>query len=102
MRELNRVVLPAVKAGVGTPPPVGFGLVVLETTGRRSGLVRSVPVLGFRDRTKVTITTVRSNSLWLANLEANSGASLWWCGKRHEVTAKVQRGPVNVVTLTEV
>ena len=29
-RALNRVVLPAVRVGVGSPPPIGAGLVVLD------------------------------------------------------------------------
>jgi F420H(2)-dependent quinone reductase len=99
LRTLNRYVVPAVKAGVATPLPVGLGLVVLETVGRKSGLVRSVPVVAFRAGDRVTISTVRSDSMWLANLEANPNAGLWRGGKRRDVVAKVQRGPINVVTL---
>ena len=98
---LNRVVVPAVRAGFGTPLPLGFGLVVLETTGRRSGLTRSVPVVGFRAGRRVTVSTVRADSQWLANLESTPTAGLWRNGSRRDVTADVRRGPLNVITLDE-
>lgn len=101
-RALNSVVLPAVRAGFGAPLPVGLGLVVVETTGRKSGVTRSVPVVAFRAGENVTVSTVRGNSQWLANLEAAPAAAVWRNGKRREVTAVVQRGALNVVTLAEV
>ncbi len=100
-RTINRVVVPAVRAGVGSPLPLGFGLVVLETTGRRSGLTRSVPVLGFRAGRRLTVSTVRPDSQWLANLEAKPAAGLWRNGARRDVAASVRRGPLNVITLDE-
>lgn len=93
--------LPLVRAGVGSPLPLGFGLVVLETTGRRSGVVRPVPVVAFRAGRRVTVSTVRADSQWVKNLEADSGATIWRNGKRRTVTADVQRGPLNVITLNE-
>ena len=100
-RSLNRAVLPVVRAGFGSPLPLGFGLVVLETTGRRSGATRSVPVVAFRAGRHVTVSTVRADSQWVKNLEAASAAAIWRNGTRREVTAIVQRGPLNVITLTE-
>jgi len=100
-QSLNRIVLPAVRAGLGTPLPLGVGLVVLETTGRRSGATRSVPVVGFRAGKRVTVSTVRSDSQWLANLESDPAAALWRNGTRRAVTARVQRGSLNVITLDE-
>ena len=100
-RALNSVLLPAVRAGFAAPWPIGLGLVVVETTGRKSGLTRQVPVVAFRAGDNVTVSTVRGDSQWLANLEATPAAAVWRNGRRRKVTATVQRGALNVVTLTE-
>ncbi len=98
-RRLNKVVKPLVKAGLGSPLPIGLGAVVLESTGRVSGEPREVPVLGFRLGGRVLVSTVRANSQWVKNLEADDQAAVWYGGHRHEATASVRRGPLNVVTL---
>ena len=98
-RRVNRVVKPLVKAGLGSPLPIGLGAVVLESTGRKSGLPREVPVLGLRMGDKVIVSTVRGNSQWLKNLEANEQAAVWFCGRRHPASATVQRGALNLVQL---
>ena len=98
-RAMNRFVRPLVKAGLGSPLPVGLGAVVLESTGRVSGVQREVPVLGLRVGDRVVVSTVRRNSQWVKNLEADERAAVWYCGGRHEARANVQRGPLTVVTL---
>ena len=98
-RTLNRFVKPVVKAGLGSPLPIGLGAVVLESTGRKSGVAREVPVLGLRVRSRVYVSTVRGDSQWIKNLEASNRAGVWFCGSRHDALASVQRGPLNVVTL---
>lgn len=98
-RTMNRFVTPVVKAGLGSPLPVGLGAVVLESTGRVTGKTREVPVLGLRLGNRVIVSTVRGNSQWLKNLEADERAAVWYGGRRHDATAAVQRGPLNLVTL---
>jgi hypothetical protein len=98
-RTMNRFVKPLVKAGLASPLPIGLGAVVLETTGRVSGEPREVPVLGLRIGSRVMVSTVRDGSQWVKNLEADDTSAVWYCGKRHATTARVQRGPLNVVTL---
>lgn len=98
-RNLNRLVRPLVKAGVASPLPLGLGAVVLEHTGRVSGDTHEAPLLGLRVGKRVYVSTVRERSQWLRNLEADSAAGVWYCGTRHDATASVERGFLNVVEL---
>ncbi len=98
-RTLNRGVLPVVRAGFGSPLPIGGGVVVLETEGRISGKAREVPLVAFRSGSQVTVSTIRDESNWLSNLEATPEAFVWMNGKRHDVTGSVKRGRINTASL---
>ena len=98
-RTVNRVVTPAVKAGLGSPFPIGGGLVVLETKGRRSGLPREVPLASIRLGDRVVVSTFRRSSRWLSNLEATPQSRVWVSGKARPATAGVRRGRLSIATL---
>lgn len=97
---LNRVVKPVVKAGLFSPLPIGAGLVVLETTGRKTGRKREVPLVAFRVGDRVNVSTVRSRSLWAKNIEADENVSVWVGGRKREAAGVVNEGPLTVAELS--
>ncbi len=99
-RLLNTFVAPMVKAGIGNPLPIGAGSVVIETIGRVSGQVREVPLLSIRLGDQVLVSTVRGNSQWLKNLEADDQCAVWLFGRLRTARATaIERGPINIVVL---
>ena len=96
---LNGLVESVVKAGIGSPWAIGGGVVVLEMTGAETGRRRQVPVAGARWGDRLMISTVRSDSHWLHNVEENPSVRVWLGGRRRSAVARVNRGPINVVTL---
>lgn len=100
-RSLNRAVKPAVRAGLFAPPPVGFGTVLLTTTGRKSGAPREVPVAALRLGDTVFVSTIRASSQWMANLRHKPSATVEF-GCRGERSAQArfdQVGPLQVARL---
>lgn len=93
-RTLNSVVRPLAKFGLGSPLPVGLGVVVVETTGRKSGQPREIPLLAARIGNRVDVSTVRGDSQWIKNLEADPESAIWLFGERREVTAEILPGEV--------
>ena len=99
-RVLNTFVAPMVKAGVGNPLPIGAGSVVIETIGRVSGQLREVPLLSMRLGDQVLVSTVRQDSQWLKNLEADDTCAVWLYGRRRTARAtSIERGPISIVVL---
>jgi hypothetical protein len=89
-RMLNRVVEPAVRKGVGSPRFVPSGLIVLETTGFKSGIRRRTPLAATRLQGHVFISTFRADrSLWLKNLQKKPSTRYYLGGKAHAAKAFV-------------
>ena len=86
---LNAVVEPLVRAGVGSPGAWPWGAIVLETRGRQSGRVVSVPVLAMLVGDLLVVATARPRSQWLKNLAAGPDVHYWRGGQRHRATALV-------------
>jgi len=98
-RVLNKVVVPALDRGLGNPLPIGVGAVVIETTGRVSGEPRRVPLMTSRIGDRLLVSTVRADSQWLANLEAEPNLRVQVGGEFRDATAETTRGPLNVAVL---
>ena len=89
-RTLNALVEPAVRAGCGSPGLLPTGLIVLETTGAKSGQPRRTPVLATVLDGCVFVGTVRGErSLWMKNLRAEPRARCWIAGRPRAGRARI-------------
>ncbi len=85
---LNQLARPLIKAGLGGPLLTPFGLVVVEIVGRRTGVIREVPLLAFRHRHYLVVGSAQRASNWLANLSQQQHATLWMNGLRWTAEVK--------------
>jgi hypothetical protein len=89
-RMLNRIVEPAVRKGFGSPRFVPGGLIVLETTGFKSGVLRRTPLVATRLQGHVFISTFRGErSFWIKNLLKQPRVTYYLAGKPREARAFV-------------
>lgn len=89
-RRLNAVVEPAVRFGVGSPRFAPAGLVVLETTGFKSGQKRRTPLSALKLGPYLLVMTARGErSFWVKNLRKRSQARYWRGGREHQARAFV-------------
>lgn len=89
-RMLNRVVEPAVKLGIGSPRFVPGGLILLETTGFKSGATRRTPLVAIRLGRYVFVSTVRGDrSFWVKNLVKKPRVQYFLGGKPRQAKAFV-------------
>ena len=87
---LNRVVEPAVRKGLGSPRFVPGGLIVLETTGFKTGAQRRTPLAATRLQGHVFISTFRGDrSFWVKNLQKQPNIRYYLAGKPRSAKAFV-------------
>lgn len=89
-RVLNRFVEPAVRFGLGSPRFAPAGLIVLETTGFKTGITRRTPLVATRLGRYVFVSTVRGErSFWVKNLDKEAQTRYYLGGKAREAEAFV-------------
>ena len=89
-RSLNALVEPAVRAGCAAPGLFPTGMVVLETTGAKTGQRTSVPLMGtVLDGCLFVGTTRGARSQWFRNLRAEPRVRYWLAGRERQGTALV-------------
>jgi len=93
LRHLSRVALPVIDAGIGNPVAIGTGPVVLESTGRRSGETRRTALLSLRVGDRLAVSTVRTGSDWVANLQADPRARVRLFGRDRDVVSEIHELP---------
>jgi deazaflavin-dependent oxidoreductase (nitroreductase family) len=89
-RYLNAVVEPAVRHGIGSPRFTPASLIVLETTGFKSGQQRRTPLWSLRLGRYRLISTARGGrSFWVKNLQKDPEVGYYLAGRRRDSEAVV-------------
>jgi hypothetical protein len=89
-RTLNALVEPAVRAGCAAPGLVPTGMIVLETTGAKTGRAARVPLMTtVLEGCPFVGTTQGDRAQWLRNLRADQRVRYWLAGREHRGTALV-------------
>lgn len=88
-RELNQVVEPFVRAGVGAPGLWPTGAIVVEIKGRKTSRIFNVPLLAILIGNFIMVSTTRRQSQWIKNLAAHPDVRYWIGGQAREATAVV-------------
>jgi deazaflavin-dependent oxidoreductase (nitroreductase family) len=92
LAPLNEAIMPAIRLGIANPLPLSTGFVLLEVKGRKTGIIRTLPLLCTDYGAMLAVSTVRSNSQWLRNLAANPRTAVWLRGRKRTVLAMVISG----------
>lgn len=90
-RFLNAFVEPAVRAGLAGPCLVPWGLIVIETVGRRTGRAYRTPLLASRIEGHLLVATFRPRSHWVRNAQAAGVVRYWANGREGTARAIVIR-----------
>ena len=89
-RTLNRAVEPWVAVGLGSTGLSPLGIVLIETKGRRTGILRRTPLLACLVERHLIVTTLRgSRSQWWRNLVVEPETRAWILGAPRHFTAAV-------------
>ena len=89
-QALDSVLGPIASSGVAAPGVVPVGLIVLETTGWRSGKQHRTPVLATAFGDRLLVITYRCRkSHWVQNLIRQPDIRYWTGTESHAVTACV-------------
>jgi deazaflavin-dependent oxidoreductase (nitroreductase family) len=88
--RLNQFIEPVAREGCFSPDFWPTGLILLETTGRRTGKPHLTPVLAMQMDGHVIVRTFRGErSEWFKNLRANPDVAYWTNGQRRQAWATV-------------
>ncbi len=89
-QALNSVLAPLAESGALAPGIVPAGLIVLETTGWRSGRTHRTPLVAFALDDCLIVSTVRGRrSHWVKNLIAQPDVRYWRGDRSQAVRAYV-------------